>query len=148
MSVKEWGYNASQLLYEKDPMGNITEYGYDAFGRECSIKRGESQILKEYDSFGRLYKTIHGDSVKIARYDLLNQVIEEREEDLSENVLKEMSYAYDAFGHKTVIKDGTGSSTITTYDSHGVPAKIVDPEGNIARTKGDYCFRNALGQIV
>lgn len=148
MSVKEWAYSRSQLQYEKDPMGNITEYGYDAYGRECSISRGDSHILKEYDSFGRLCKTIQGDSVKIIAYDLLNQVIEEREEYVSGNALKEMSYAYDAFGNRAIVKDGTGAITQTTYDSHGVPAKIVDPEGNITQTKGDYCFRNTLGQVV
>ena len=89
MSSQEWGYNAVHLLSEKDPAGNLTEYEYDAQGRKTSIIKDSSRTTLEYDSLGRVTRTTYEGTVKAVKYNVLDSIIEEREEDLFGNVLKQ-----------------------------------------------------------
>lgn len=148
MASQEWGYNAVHLLYEKDPAGNLTEYGYDAQGRKTSIIKDSSRTTLEYDSLGRVIRTTYEGTVKAVEYNALDSIIEEREEDLFGNVLKQTRYTYDELGRKIETITGTGATVSCIYDTHGVPVDTIDAEGNSTKTHADYNFINSEGKRV
>lgn len=144
-------YNTFHLLEEIDAAGTVTKYSYDPFGRKNSVVKGELTTTFEYDSLGRVIKTtIHdscGGSAACAVFDLLNRVIEEKTETLDGKILTQIKYSYDAAGNKTKIEQGD-SITFTEFDTHGIPRKVIDPEGNITYSRLILDHINPQGQKV
>lgn len=158
LSATSKKYSGFHILEETDPMGAVTTYSYYPDGKLKRKTKGNEQSDYFYDPLGRLIKTVecNGDSpndvtVAAVEYDLLNRVVEERIEDYAGTVISKVNYGYDIGGNvETLIKYNEAGTNITktTYDSHGVPTKVVDGAGNVTMTKCDYNFRNAQGQGV
>ena len=89
--------------------------------------------------------------MKSQKFNLLNQVTEDEVEDTDGIVLTHTSYDYDISGnvHLITTRQQNGlSTTITNYDSHGVPHTITDAYGNKTVTTCRYDYYNSLGQCV
>lgn len=81
-----------RLLTTKDPLGNITTFGYDANGNKNLVQDAElNSTISEYDSRNKLWKVT----------------------DAKGNITE---YTYDANGNLKEIKDAKGNSTNYTYD--------------------------------
>ena len=151
-------YSSFHLVSETDALGNVTQYTYHPDGKLKSKQKVNSLSTYAYDSLGRLAKTCdqYGPGaadvmVKAQTYDLLNRIVEETVEDISGNIQTRLSYAYDAVGNVnrlTTYPQGLSATTITDYDSHGVPAVVTDALGNKTITTIVYNYRNSFDQGV
>ena len=154
-----WQYDSFHLISETDANGNITEYKYDGAGRKSSTtqiapdgKHAITQII--YDSLGRPHKTIQfldqDTSVDITEYDLLDQIMEERTEDASGNILHKKNYSYDLQGNciEEISHRGVPAITTTIYDSSNNPIKVTDALGNATHFTYNYSFINNVGKRV
>ncbi|MBA3603167.1 MAG: hypothetical protein H0W50_05900 [Parachlamydiaceae bacterium] len=118
--------------------------------------KGDGKITYEYDSMGRVYKTKECDGegdcvVSIHEFDLANRIVEERREDIKGNVLTKVSYSYDSAGNRNKVTTYVGKEeliTTTTYNSRGLPIKIVDPANAETHFDYKYDFYNSFGQAV
>lgn len=81
-----------RLMTTKDPLGNITTFGYDANGNKNLVQDAElNSTISEYDSRNKLWKVT----------------------DAKGNITE---YTYDANGNLKEIKDAKGNSTTYAYD--------------------------------
>lgn len=146
-SSQEWGYNSIHLLYEKDVGGLVTTYTYDAQGRKVAIQQGDRLTTLEYDSMSRVHKITSEGTVKVMMYNVLDQLVEEREEDLESHILKQTFYEYDLLGRK--VKTISGASVnVCRFDTHGLPVESIDAEGNVSRVFANYHHINEEGETV
>ncbi len=158
---KQFTYNRSQLAFEIDPLGVMTEYRYDKAGRkQCSLVHGEGRILKEeyaYDSWGRLDSTTKWVNEfeyirTIQVFDFLDRVIEERTEDSNGRVLAKKTFAYDINGNKVeetlYLDEETVSTTKWLYSSYNELMVQTDPLGYETRYTYDFEHENDIGQKV
>lgn len=149
-------YSAFQLIAETDAMGNQTQYRYDGAGRLIERRKGDRLTQYRYDSLGRRCQTIEyaagSDAVvTLHAYDVLNRIVEERIEDLSQRVFKRVQYAYDLAGNRsqeTHFTEAGKATTETEYNTHRKAEKITDALGNVTHIHELYDQYNAIGQCV
>lgn len=137
-------YNTFHLISETDFIGNTTSYTYDGAGRLTSStlrdtsKKTLAKTTYEYDTLGRQNIVKEWDSdttytTTILEHDLLGRIIEKRIEDHKGNLYNKISYSYDSEGRVTKTASyhtDKPSTTTTSYNNFGRPAKIVDALGN------------------
>jgi len=131
-------YKGENLVSETDAMGIVTQYEYDGAGRLVKRKREEIVTTHEYDTLGRLWKTIqwNGDNtaVTITEHDNLDRIVEERIENLSGNLYRKKTYAYDIHGNPYLERIYTNansfSETKTIYNPQNLPILVIDALGN------------------
>ena len=144
-NVKQYFYDVlNRKIAEVDPLGNRTEYGYNANGAIVSVKDAKNNISRmEYDAIGMPIKTINPDGTyKIKVYDNLSRIVQEIDE---AGYGKKMEY--NEKGNIISISQGNllSGDTLTwtyTYDMFNNRTSIKDPKGNI--TKFTYNYRNQL----
>ncbi len=121
------GYNTfGETTETKDPVGDITSYGYDGDGRQVSrtlpayTPPGGSQLTPidttAYDGDGRTTATTDG----------LNYTTH---------------YTYDQLGDQVTETDPDNSVTTTAYDNDGEPLSVTSPTGAVSQTTYDYLGR-------
>lgn len=144
-------YNTFHLLEEIDAAGIITSYSYDVLGRKSSAVKGDLTTSYDYDSLGRVIKTTvqdsSGGSAACSVFDSLNRVVEERTETCDGKVLTRIRFNYDTAGNKSKILQ-EDSITRMEYDTHGIPRKVTDPEGNVTYSRLIMDHINPQGQRV
>lgn len=123
-------YNTFHLLEEIDAAGTVTSYSYDLIGRKISAVKSGIITTYDYDTLGRVVKTTLGGTATSVLFDNMDRVIEERIENC-QGILTYKKYYYDDAGNQYKIDSG-GSVTFMEYDTHGIPVKITDPEGNVS----------------
>ncbi|MFQ5729447.1 MAG: RHS repeat domain-containing protein, partial [Waddliaceae bacterium] len=156
ISSKKWVYNAFHLLQEIDPEGVVTTYSYDSAGRVSVERRGEAETLYFYDSLGREMERwqLCGDNeyrIQAVAYDLLDQVIEERTQTPSGEVLLKKQYGYDVDGnrtHETVFTEAGPLTTVTHYNAHGQPLCVTAPDGTETHFVYNYHYRDGWNLSV
>jgi len=110
----EMVYNrGGQLLEQRDPMGRVTRFVYDALGRRVEIilpapKPGEKNPVR---------KTV---------YNVLGQVVQE-----IDPLGNATTTEYDAFGRRAAVIDAEGGRTEFTYNATGKMLSLKDPVGNV-----------------
>jgi YD repeat-containing protein len=167
--VTEYAYAGPYLIKETDPLGNETNFDYDANGnRESqSVKRtnalGQLETITtsyEYDKLNRLKKTTFADGSftrveynsigqQSATFDQLNQRTEFTYDDMGR--LTRTDYpdgtheatTYDAEGRRLTSKDRAGHETAYTYDELGRLTKTSFVDGTFTETGYD-----AIGRII
>lgn len=97
------------VAWETDPIGNETNYSYDANHNLVEISCSDTGISTEYI------------------YDLGNRITRTIRTDKSGNS-RETQIMYDSAGYKSAEVDEFGNETIYTNDSLGRPMKITYPE--------------------
>ena len=123
------GYNTfGEKVEAKDPVGDVTSYGYDADGRQVSrtlpayTPPGGSQVTPidttAYDGNGRVTSTTDG---------LGNTT----------------HYAYDQLGNRVTETAPDSSVTATVYDADGEALSVTGPTGSQAQSTYDF-----LGRVV
>lgn len=134
-----------QLDTETDPLGRITDYDYDAFGRlvKITFARGtvdEAVQQFEYDAAGNQTAMIdeNGDRTEYV-YDAMNQLVRTIEPDpdgAGVLVSPETSYTYDEVGNQVTMTDANGNVMYQEYDAmeHLVQVTEADPDGAGALT--------------
>jgi len=149
---EEKTYSSFNLLSQKDFDGNIITYEYDYAGRKISEKILSEETRYLYDDLSRLSTAIQIDDensiYNIEVKDYLNRLIEERKEDINNNILFKIGYEYDSQNNKTkIIKYIQDKSCIENfkYDSFNRPIEHIDAQGNIDST--EYIEENNLLQI-
>ncbi|MGD9101214.1 MAG: hypothetical protein PVF45_12110, partial [Anaerolineae bacterium] len=127
----------------KDPMGNLTEYGYDSQGRLITTTRtlsGEPVVtVNHYDALGN----------RVGQTDALGHTTTYIYDDL--NRLAAMVSAegvvtvggYDELGRVVTTTDSLGHQTLNDYDILGRRVTVTDAENNVTR----YAY-DALGNQV
>lgn len=151
-------YNAFHITSQTDLSGRTTTYEYDGAGRKIVETQGDSTTTFAYDARGRLEKTkeYYGNGsddyiAKCQKYDDLDRVKKDWTEDSQGNVLTKTECTYDESSNKTSVTIFTQSgegTTVTKYDSRGVPECTIDAADNVTTTEMFYNYHNQLGQIV
>jgi len=154
LSVERYTYKGVNLIAKEDAEGNFHTYSYDGASRKTKEQFAGIETSYEYDSMGRPFCIQVGDLRAITEYNLLDQVIEERKEDLQGNILSWVNYTYDAAGNRESITqsihnlestettrfdpwhrevqqiDALGHTTFTTYQEEEFLQKTtIDPLG-------------------
>ena len=137
-----FNYDGSLLASEKD--GDlVTRYEYDHAGRVIRKQMGSGLTEYVYDALGRQDETrvFFGDSPEEyisykKEYDLLNHVLAELEADSSGKIHSQIHYTYDERGNETSVTRYTHAGTAVTrkcYDPRGHLCSETDPLGNTTR---------------
>ncbi|MEV0809801.1 RHS repeat-associated core domain-containing protein [Micromonospora sp. NPDC050200] len=142
-----------QLIEATDPNGVVTQLGYDYSGRQVRTVDGLGATRTTYDLFGQKVgeSRLEPDGSVVStvgyRYDLAGNVIAEIDPkqvttsyaydagnrmtqqaqpvSATESIIT--AYGYDAAGNRTRFTDGRGNSTITTYNTLGLPQSQIEP---------------------
>jgi YD repeat-containing protein len=126
------GYDArGQRSSTQDPLGHVTEFGYDAQGRLITTTRyldGEPVVtVNHYDTLGsRVGQTDARGHTTTYVYDYLGRL----EASISAEGVAH-TQGYDEYGRVVTTTDGLGGETITGYDMLGRRATVTDPEGYV-----------------
>jgi RHS repeat-associated protein len=150
-----------------DPMGRITDYDYDGFGRLISIRFAVGAIDEvtqrfEYDAAGNQSAIIDGNGNRTEYfYDALNRMIRIVKADpdgagplqspvtnLAYDARGNLVNTIDATGSKStsvydsrdrliLTRDQLGNETMFTYDAAGNQVASIDPNGNTTRFRYD-----------
>lgn len=143
-----------QRIRTIDPDGSKTEFGYDGAGREVRTVDGVGRITdRVYNQVGWLTGTlnlapdgsfIRGEQLK---HDAVGNVVEEIDAlgrstkftyDAADRLVKQVepvsatdsittTFGYNVADQRTRTTDGRGNSTITAYNTLGLPEKVVEP---------------------
>jgi RHS repeat-associated protein len=161
LSVKTRKYSGSLLAEQTDSRGVVTRYEYNSAGQLIREIKGSSVTTIEYDSLGReshVTRWIDVDHksskaiVQVTVRDCLNQVIEQRTEDLKGAIFARELYEYDVNGKeiKSVHAIGNGIESIASkeYNEQGDPISYIDPQGNTYTIYYLNDYINDLGQKV
>ncbi|WP_345033016.1 polymorphic toxin-type HINT domain-containing protein [Kutzneria kofuensis] len=153
--IAAFSYDAlSELVTYTDAAGVATQYGYDLSGRpvltadakgrkhwtnydeagravSTSDWKGGSTHLRDtaatYDPAGNLLSATDAlNHTATFAYDAANRVVSQTVP-TSDSESITTSYGYDADSRLTRSTDGRGNSTITSYNSLGLPESITDP---------------------
>jgi YD repeat-containing protein len=121
----------------QDPMGNVTDFGYDVLGRLITTTRyldGEPVVtVNHYDALGnRVGQTDSRGNTTTYVYDYLGRL----ETAISAEGVAS-TQGYDAFGRVVTTTDGLGHETVTGYDPLGRRVAVTDREGNVT----GYAYR-------
>jgi len=149
--VEIYTYKGLQLEKKIDAEKNETIYTYDKAGRKSSETFGGETVIYSYDSMGRVQKTQKGDLCLIYKYNLLDQIIEERNESDSRELLLKIAYSYDDAGNrKEILRSVNGLEAKETfvYDSQNRPTLKTDALGHQETVEYNDAFLNSLGQKV
>ena len=151
-------YSTFHLLSETDPSGVTNYFTYYPDGKLKSQQKEESLTTFSYDGLGRVNRVVdhYGSNandiiVTSQVYAPNDQLLEERTENGAGELQSRRSFVYDISGNlsQMITYSESGQAvTSTTYDSHGVPTAVTDPEGNKTYTLVKYDHRNAYGQAV
>ncbi len=125
-----------QVVTSTDPLGRITESGFDAFGRLIQVTSAkgtadESVTRFEYDAAGNVSAQIDPRGFRTEDvYDSMNRLV--RSTDPLGNVT---TFTYDANGNQTATTDARGNMTRFEYDRLNRQNKVIDPlGGQLVRT--------------
>jgi YD repeat-containing protein len=138
-------YNGYHEITEiTDPNGNSTKYDYNAAGRVLSIIYPEEDgVIPErkmdFDYHSNV-ETIVDERGNITRdtFDMANKLIM-REQELGIETIVTETY-FDGLGNETVLVDGNGNVTITSFNEIGKSEHITLPESTF--------FENGLGKTL
>ncbi|MEV6242460.1 RHS repeat-associated core domain-containing protein [Lentzea sp. NPDC051838] len=130
----QYGYDfAGHTVRAADAQGRTSQVIYDLFGQKVADNalKADGSTLRSttygYDLAGNLVTVTDPDqTVRRYTYNSANQLINQVEP-VADNRSITSSYGVDAAGHRTRYTDGRGNSTITTYNSLGLPESTVDP---------------------
>ncbi|WP_068466632.1 RHS repeat-associated core domain-containing protein [Candidatus Protochlamydia phocaeensis] len=154
LKCRAWDYNAFHMLSFIDEEGLLTTYEYDSAGRLSVLVKGDQRKEHTYDTLGRLVeiKELTGDQPQdfrryVKAYDLLDRITEERIEAPDGTVLHVDRFAYDCRGNKTLVQSGN-QVTLTEYNAHGNPVKIIDALGQMTHVVYNTAFLNEYQQYV
>jgi RHS repeat-associated protein len=96
----------NQVVSTTDPLGHTTSYGYDLAGNRVRLTDAQGQVTSyTYDATNRLTGVTYSDGKT-----------------------PDVSYTYDADGHRASMSDGTGTTTYT-YDGAGRPTGVSNGAG-------------------
>jgi YD repeat-containing protein len=131
-------YEPNGLLdTETDPLGRVTDYEYDAFGRLTSVTFAtgtaeEGTVSYTYDARGNVETfTDEIGNVTEYLYDAMNQLALERDA-----IGFETSYDYDHAGNVLSVTDALSRTTSFIYDAMDRLLSVTDPIGN----RTDYSY--------
>ncbi|SFQ99982.1 RHS repeat-associated core domain-containing protein [Lentzea waywayandensis] len=130
----QYGYDfAGHTVRAVDAQGRTSQVIYDLFGQKTAdnVLKADGSTLRSttfgYDVAGNLITVTDPDqTVRTYTYNSANQLINQVEP-VADNKSITSSYGVDAAGRRTRYTDGRGNSTITTYNSLGVPESTIDP---------------------
>ena len=160
-----------RLKSQKDGIGRITQYDYDANGNAISVTDNLGRMsLTTYDELNRPTRIVgpgYTDSVlgpvrPVTRntYDSLGrltQVASGRTDSggvtpANDVVTVQMTYQYDDFGRKIKETDALGRNWLIQYDVNNNPITITDAKGQVTQMTYGYGHqlftRNANGSIT
>lgn len=108
-----YGYDGPRLVDVTDPLGRVTRYGYDDFGRTNSITDAEGGVVRfEYDANGnRTQVTDPVGNVTKFVYDAANRLTQQIDPLGHTNF-----FAYDAAGNRIEAIDRNGRRRTFAYD--------------------------------
>lgn len=148
-------YKGNNLIAKSDKEGNITEYYYDGGGRKIREQCYDRKIDYKYDSLGYLSEEVfhNKENTLVVHYkrDLEGRIVRKKKCDLQGNLLKDVSYQYDADNNQVAIVqevNGVVSEELFEFDPFKRLIKHVDPLGYVTHKKYDESHVNALGQRV
>ena len=133
--ITEKKYNkCGQVIEERAPSGQRTQFIYDSQGRPKEILYPEGQTLyREYDLFDNVIKEqdLHGDET-LKTYNPFGQVISIHYADGTQE-----SFSYHPTGTLASHTDKKGVTTKTTYDifDHPILCETYDSLGNLVNSK-------------
>ena len=126
-----------------DAISGQYDYQYDEIGRLTRFSlNGELRASYEYDAFGNRTSLIESDTQTTYRYDSLDRLVEAKELNNSQAIVK--SYDYDKRGNQTnEYVDGLLNKTFT-FDATNMLSKVVDSEkGELENRYNGLGFRVA-----
>ena len=103
LSEETFEYIGNHLMAKIDAEGNRTTYTYDAAGRKASEEFSGETTLYFCDALGRQNIIQKGELQSISEFDLLDQVIEQRAQSLSGEILRKERYEYDSAGNRAAV---------------------------------------------
>ena len=135
------GINRSRR--DLDAVSGQYEYSYDSIGRLVqSSLNGQVKSSYEYDAFGNRTSFVEGDAQTTYKYDSLDRLIEARELNNAQAIVK--TYYYDKRGNQTrEFVDGLLQKTFT-FDATNMLSKVVDTDkGELENQYNGLGFRVA-----
>ena len=112
----------------------LTEYCYDSLGRQTQIKEWYGHEPGDYRN-------------SFKDFDYLNRIVREWVESSDGTLLVDSEFRYDCLGNKIFVRDGQ-NITLTDYDTHGNPVKIVNALGHTTISTFNTNFINKYGHRV
>ena len=135
------GINRSRR--DLDAVSGQYEYSYDPLGRlSKSSLDGQVKSAYEYDAFGNRVSLVEGDAQTAYKYDALDRLIEAKELNNSQAIVK--TYDYDKRGNQTKeFVDGLLQKSFT-FDATNMLSKVVDTDkGELENQYNGLGFRVA-----
>lgn len=119
---------AGRLIAETDPLGNLTQHGYNAIGQRISTTDAQNNITRfEYDVHGNRTAMIDALNRRTEySFDAADQLIEVRYADASTT-----QTGYDALGRRTGETDQAAITTQYAYDEQGRLTQVTDAMGGV-----------------
>lgn len=132
---------AGRAIATTDPLGRTTTFQYDLAGRQTSQQHfaANSALLSTsttaYDAAGNVVASTaprgaaSGNPAAFTTsytYDALSRLVAVTQPTSPAHAV-ETSYRYDASGNQTLLTDGRGYSTISTYNPWGLPDAVIEP---------------------
>ncbi|MFG1954733.1 LamG-like jellyroll fold domain-containing protein [Micromonospora sp. NPDC048830] len=158
--------DAGQVTSVTDPLGKITRYEYDQFGRVSKqIAPNDGVTTYRYDDVGNVLSTTDPTgAVTEATYDYLGRTLTSTEvvrqasanytttytyDDVSAQQTSQVTSAagvnstttFNAAGEPLTVKDGANNVTSYTYDSEGRTTRTTRPDGSYATVTYDMADR-------
>lgn len=130
-----------QINLMTDPLGRITDYDYDQFGRVVTVTKAKGTVDEavtrfEYDPAGNRTAVIDPNGNRTAfQFDSMNRVVKtiEADPDGSGSLTSPVSlFEYDADGNLTKATDSLQHATFNRYDARSRMVESIgpDPDGN------------------
>ena len=150
-------YNSnSQIEFEVDAVGNVTQYEYDSYGNVSVVTRYAESLFAEETVEGSVAEKLAGFGVNLTSEDVANILISDRYND------RTVTYEYNTLGQKIsevqeqvegYDSDLGGAFTAapkTTfhYDAFGQLVKQATKINGSSSTANEYSYYNELGQVV
>lgn len=129
-TIKEYGYDsAGRLSWEKDSLGNTTNYTYDALDRKIQIKQPNGSITSMAWNDRSLTITDANGHQKTQNYDLLDRLIKVLEHP-DQSTTYTTSYTYDTVSNLVELTNPRRSTPNYLYDVN----YIYDNLGRLVQT--------------
>lgn len=145
--LEQYSYDAQNIISKTDAEGRTTTYQYDGAGRLISEQLGDEIISYEYDTLGRQNRVLAGQSVTVIERDYLDQIIEERKEDLDGTIFEKVSFEYSPMRDRIgIIKEIQGISYKENfiYDAFHRLVQKTDALENTTY----YLYTNGINQKI
>ena len=136
-------FNENSVLSMTDPMGNVTQFGYDDYGNlQVEIRPNGTVLIANWEE-GRL-KGYGGGNDNMYSYDPAGRVIAERN-----SLGEETTYEYDGYGNMIAVTNPDQQSrppaqrlkTVYEYDWENKLVKITTPQGCVIENEYDKLGR-------